>query len=108
VIQLAPELEHASRVAGAPYLTTLRRVVFPLLLPAMSGGFLLAFITFIREFVNSVMLFNPGNEVVSTVMYSYYSNGSLPQVAGISVLLSLAVVALMTLMARLFRIRISF
>jgi iron(III) transport system permease protein len=108
IIQLAPELEHASRVAGASQLATLRRVVFPLLLPAMGGGFLLAFITFIREFVNSILLFNPGNEVISVVMYSYYSNGSLPQVAAISVLMSLAVTVLLLLMSRVFKIRISF
>jgi iron(III) transport system permease protein len=108
IIQLSPELEHASRISGASQLATLRRVVGPLLLPAMAGGFLLAFITFLREFVNSVLLFNPGNEVISVVMYSYYSNGSIQDVAAISVLMSLAVGVLLFLMTKLFKIRISF
>jgi iron(III) transport system permease protein len=108
VIQVAEDLENASRVAGAGQMRTLVRIVFPLLIPAMFGGFLLAFITFVREFVTSVLLFSSGNEVVSVVMYSYYSNGRLPDVAVIAVVLSFMVFVLIGVAGRVFNFRISF
>lgn len=106
--QISPDLEHAARISGASTIATLRRVVVPLLLPAMGGTFLLAFITFLREFVNSVLLSDFGTEVISTVMYSYYSNGSLPTVAAIAVVMSAAVFLVILLLRKVFKIKIAF
>ncbi len=61
------------------------RIVLPTLRPALLGGLILAFITYMREFPLSVLLFRSGTEVITTVMYSFYSNGRLPFVAAISV-----------------------
>jgi iron(III) transport system permease protein len=107
VFQLSVDLEHASRVSGASQLGTLRRIVLPMLRPALLGGFLLAFITFMREFTASVLLTRSGTEVISTVMYSYYSNGRLPYVAAMSVGLWGVVVIVMLLMRILLKARVS-
>jgi iron(III) transport system permease protein len=106
--QVSTELEHASRVCGASQMATMGRIMLPLMLPAMSGVFLLAFISFMREFVNSVLLFGPKTEVISVLMYNYYSNGRLPSVAVVSVGLSLLVIAVFVFMSKVLRARIRF
>jgi iron(III) transport system permease protein len=108
VVQLSADLEHAGRIAGASQPAVLARIVLPILWPALLGGLILAFVTFMREFTASVLLFQPGTEVISTVMYSYYSNGRLPYVAAISVGLWLLVIVLMIVLRILFKARISF
>jgi iron(III) transport system permease protein len=108
MMQLSADLEHASRVSGATQIGTLARIVFPLLKQAMWGGFLLAFVTFMREFANSVLLYSPGREVLSVVMYNYYAYGQMPDVAVIAVFLSILPIALMLLMAKAFNVRIRF
>ena len=108
VVQLSVDLEHASRISGAGNLATMGRVVLPILRPALLGGLILAFITFMREFTLSVLLFRSGTEVISTVMYSFYSNGRLPFVAAISVGLWVAGMLLMVILRFVLKARITF
>lgn len=108
IVQLSADLEHAGRVCGASQLGTFARIVFPILLPAILGGMVLAFVTFLREFTTSVLLSNTGTEVISTVMYSYYSNGRLPYVAVIAVGLWAPVIVLLVVMRLVFRVRVRF
>jgi iron(III) transport system permease protein len=108
IAQLSVDLEHAARISGARAISTMARIVVPILGPAMLGGVLLAFITFMREFTTSVLLSRSGTEVISTVMYSYYSNGRLPYVAAISVGLWGIVFALMITLRIALKARISF
>jgi iron(III) transport system permease protein len=108
VVQTSVDLEHASRIAGAGNLATMVRIVIPILRPALLGGVVLAFITFMREFTASVLLFRSGTEVISTVMFSFYSNGRLPFVAAISVGLWVASFLLMLFLRFVMRARISF
>lgn len=108
VIQLSSELEHASRISGATQRATMVRIVLPLLLPALVGGGVLAFVTFLREFTTSVLLFDVGTEVVSTVMYSYYANGRMPFVAAMAVGMWGVVVVAMFIAQKLFKTKITF
>ena len=108
VVQLSVDLEHASRISGAGHLATMGRIVLPILRPALLGGLILAFITFMREFTLSVLLFRSGTEVISTVMYSFYSNGRLPFVAAISVGLWIAGMVLMVILRFVLKARITF
>ena len=108
VVQLSADLEHASRISGAGNLATLGRIVLPILRPALLGGLILAFITFMREFTLSVLLFRSGTEVITTVMYSFYNNGRLPFVAAISVGLWVAGMLLMVVLRFVLKARITF
>jgi len=108
VIQLSSELEHASRIFGATQRATMVRIVLPLLVPALVGGGVLAFVTFLREFTTSVLLFDVGTEVVSTVMYSYYANGRMPYVAVMAVAMWGVVVVAMFIAQKLFKTKITF
>ena len=108
VSQLSVDLEHAGRISGASQIKVIIRIVIPILLPALLGGLLLAFITYMREFSASVLLVRSGTEVISTVMYSYYSNGRLPYVAAISVGLWSMVLIVMLIFRLVFKVKISF
>jgi len=79
-----------------------------LLVPALVGGGVLAFVTFLREFTTSVLLFDVGTEVVSTVMYSYYANGRMPYVAVMAVAMWGVVVVAMFIAQKLFKTKITF
>lgn len=56
--ELGPELEEAALVLGATRWQTLRRVIFPVLLPAMITGFALAFARAIGEYGSVVFISN--------------------------------------------------
>src|SRR5262249_24600537 len=59
LMQSHVELEEASAVAGGAWLTTLRRVVLPLLRPSLVASFVLLFIVGFREFTLPMILHSP-------------------------------------------------
>lgn len=65
-----PELEEASRVSGYGLGQTLRRVVIPLLRPAMVGGWLLLFVLLMRDVAMSNLLYAGGNRTLSVALLS--------------------------------------
>ena len=67
VIQLANQ---SSRMAGASWLTTLRRITIPLLKPGIFAGWILLFVIFLRELSISIILYSVGTETLSVgVLY---------------------------------------
>ena len=58
-MQIHKELEEASATSGARWLATQRRVLVPLLLPALASGFILLFIVGVREFTIPLVLYSP-------------------------------------------------
>lgn len=85
VVQISPDLEAAGRVAGAGALFTSVRVLLPLLAPALTAAFFLAFISFFREFSVSSLMYATGTEVFSVAMFSMLGNGETGQVSALSV-----------------------
>lgn len=66
--QLDPALEEAAAVLGASRLRTLARVVLPLVLPGLTAGALLAFVTALGEFVASILLYTNRTRPISVEM----------------------------------------
>ncbi len=95
LVQIAPELEHASRVCGAGPWRTVLRVTVPLLAPALTGAFFLAFVSFYREFSVSALLYQTGSEVFSVAMFGMILDGNTTGVAALSVVFILAVAAVL-------------
>ncbi len=88
------ELEESSRTSGASWFTTVRRVLLPLLLPGLVAGWLLLFITFMREVSMSMLLSRSGTETLSVALYSMMSYdpvGAAAAYAVVQVVLILAV-----------------
>jgi len=74
-LQIHKELEEASSVSGARWLTTQARVLLPLILPALTAGFILLFIIGVREFTIPLVLYSQENVVLSVLLWQLFQNG---------------------------------
>jgi iron(III) transport system permease protein len=77
----------ASRAAGAGPLRTNLQIVVPLLRPAFGGAAALMFVLLTHEFAASLLVRAPTINVMGTILYDYYENGSYPLVACISLIM---------------------
>jgi iron(III) transport system permease protein len=73
MLAISEELDQSSRMAGASWVTTLRRITIPLLKPGIFAGWLLLFIIFLRELSISIILYTSGTETLSVGVY-YLAN----------------------------------
>lgn len=96
--QIPPELEQAARSSGAGGWQTLRRITLPLLLPGLAAGWIYSAIVSSRELSSALLLYTPGNEVVTVVFWQYWEGGQLTELSAMSVLM-MAVLLLMALAA---------
>ena len=84
--QISVELEESARIHGESWLGTMRRIVVPLLKPALTVGWILLFIEFIRSLSLSILLYTPESVVMPVVTYELYETGAYPALAAFSVL----------------------
>jgi len=87
LLQLQKELEESSGLSGAAWLTTFRRVVLPLLKPGLLAGWLYIAIVSVRELSSSILLYSPGTEVVSVVLWELWQNGQYVQLSALGVMM---------------------
>jgi len=66
------ELEEAAGVAGAPPLTTLRRIVAPLLTPALVAGWLFIFLIATRNWQSPWLLASQGRKVIAVAIFDQW------------------------------------
>lgn len=105
-VQLHPQLEEASLVSGASPLATLRRIVVPLLAPAVISAWTLMATMFLRELTVSVVLSRPGSEVLAVQILSFADDGlwgKLSALGILMILISTGLVLLAALAGRRFR-----
>ena len=98
VLQLHHELEEAAGVAGAGSLTTLRRIVAPLLSPAIIAGWLFIFLVANKELAIAVLLASPGSQVIAVSIFDQWVNGQGGELAAFGLIWTV----LMTVIACLF------
>ena len=87
LLQLHKELEESALLSGASWLTIFRRIVLPLLKPGLIAGWIYIVIVSIRELSSSVLLYSPGSEVVSVVLWEMWQNGQYVQLSALGVML---------------------
>src|SRR5512135_3131655 len=75
MLQVGRELEEAAQVADANAWQRFRRIIFPLTSPGFVSGFLLTFITTMRELSLIILLVTPSTQVLSTQTMRYKENG---------------------------------
>ena len=100
ILQIHPELEQAAGVAGADRGTMLRKVVFPLLWPAMASGWLFIFLLCAKEMSLPLLLAGPNSQTISVAMFDLWSNGQGGEVAALGLIWA----ALMTAVAATFHV----
>jgi iron(III) transport system permease protein len=74
LISLSADLEESSRMSGAGWITTVRRILIPLVWPGFIGGWILLFTTFTREVSMSLLLARSGTETMSVALYNFIAN----------------------------------
>jgi iron(III) transport system permease protein len=97
MLQIHKELEESAAMSGASWLMTFRRVVLPLLKPGLLAGFIYVMIVSIRELASSILLYSPGNEVVSIMIWELWQNGQYVELSALGVMLIIALFCLVML-----------
>jgi iron(III) transport system permease protein len=102
--QIDPALEEAVAMVGGGLWTTLRHVTLPLLKPGIAAGWTLLFIIFVRELAISILLYSPGNEVLSVLIYARWVEGDYGVLAAMAMIQVALVAVLIAIASRLFRV----
>jgi iron(III) transport system permease protein len=104
-VQIHSHLEESSRVCGAGTLTTLRRIVIPLLVPGVVSGWILMATMFVRELTLSVVLSRPGTEVIAVQILRFAEDGLWGRLSALGIIMifiSTALVVAASLVGRKF------
>jgi len=97
MLQIHKELEESAAMSGASWGRTFRRVVLPLLKPGLLAGWIYVMIVSIRELSSSILLYSPGTEVVSIMIWELWQNGQYVELSALGVMLILALFCLVML-----------
>ncbi len=89
MLQIHKELEESAAMSGASWSMNFRRIVLPLLKPGLLAGFVYVVIVSIRELSSSILLYSPGNEVVSIMIWELWQNGQYVELSALGVMLIL-------------------
>ena len=92
--QLSSELEESAMVSGASWAQTFRRVLVPLASSGIIAGFIYILIVSFRELSSTILLYSPGKEVLSVLLWEQFENGQLTTLAAIGVGMILILVVL--------------
>ena len=94
MLQIHKELEESAAMSGASFGRTFRRVILPLLKPGLLAGWIYVLIVSIRELSSSILLYSPGTEVVSIMIWELWQNGQYVELSALGVMLIIALFCL--------------
>lgn len=95
------DAERAAQSLGAGRFTVLRRIVLPLILPGVAGGWMLAFIQSFDELTMTVFVSTPGTTTLPVAMYNQIAQSIDPLVASVSTVLIVGTLVVMVVMDRI-------
>jgi iron(III) transport system permease protein len=94
MLQIHKELEESAAMSGASWATTFRRIILPLLKPGLVAGWIYIMIVSIRELSSSILLYSPGNEVLSILIWELWENGQYVELSALGVMFIVALFVL--------------
>jgi len=94
LMQIHPELENAATACGATWLTSMRKILLPLLWPHFLNAWLWILAHSMRDLTLALTLMSPDNIVLSSTLWVLWSFGDIPKA---SALLMLMVVGLLVI-----------
>jgi iron(III) transport system permease protein len=97
MLALHKELEESAIMSGASWGMTFGRVVLPLLKPGLIAGWIYVVIVSIRELSSSILLYSPGSEVISIMIWEYWQNGQYVELSALGVMLIASLMCLVLL-----------
>lgn len=90
MMQIHRELEESAAMGGASWATTFWRIILPLMKPGLIAGWIYIVIVSFRELSSSILLYSPGSEVVSIIVWELWQNGQYVELSALGVLMILA------------------
>jgi iron(III) transport system permease protein len=101
LVQLHRELEEAAAVSGASWWATFRRILLPLLRPALVGTWIYVFIVSLRELGSGVLLYSSQSVVLAVRIFDLRDSGNYTTIAALSVVLIVVLVILVSVLQRI-------
>jgi iron(III) transport system permease protein len=98
MLQIHRELEEAAAISGATPFTRVRRIVAPLLAPALLAGWLFIFLMSARVLSLAILLAGPRSQTMAVAMFDLWGNGQGTELAALGLMWSM----LMTVIAVVF------
>lgn len=98
--QMAPELEESAEVSGASWFQTFRRVLLPLMSSGVLAGWVYILVVSFRELSSTILLYSPGKEVLSVLIWEQFENGQFTTLAALGVCMIVILVVLVSLAYR--------
>ena len=87
LIQIHPELENAATAAGASWLTTMRKILLPLLWPHFLNAWLWIIAHSMRDLTLALTLMSPDNVVLSSTLWILWNFGDVPKASALLMLM---------------------
>jgi iron(III) transport system permease protein len=100
LIQLGSDLEEASKVCGARWFDTFRRVIFPLIMPALITVGLVGFISAARDISTVVLLGSGRSRTLSLLMLDFAAGAEFEKATVVAVII-VALVVVAAMLARM-------
>jgi iron(III) transport system permease protein len=98
-VQVHASLEESSLVSGASAMTTMRRIIAPIVLPGIVSAWILMATMFIRELTVSVVLSRPGSEVLAVRILNFADDGLWGKLSALGIIMILISTGLVLLAA---------
>jgi iron(III) transport system permease protein len=92
MMQVGHELEEAGVIAGASTWQRFKRIIFPLTFSGFMSGFLLTFITTMRELSLIILLVTPATQLLASQTMQYTENGDGQEANAVIIILITIVV----------------
>jgi len=100
VVQLDKSLEEAAWASGANRLASFRRIILPLLRPALQSGYFLLFIAYFREVAAAALIYTASTQVLSISIWAFFENANWGVASALSIVTTVITVTLMATVMR--------
>jgi iron(III) transport system permease protein len=97
MVSLGDTYIESARTSGAGALRTSVQIILPLMRATIGGAAALMFVLLTHEFAASLLVRSPTTQVMGTVLFDYYGNGSYPLVAAVALVMTAVTAAGVTL-----------
>jgi iron(III) transport system permease protein len=104
---IGSELIEASQIFKASQFESFRRVLLPLMLPGLAGGWIILFVQMSGELTASALLGGTTNPVIGQTILDFWNNGSFPQIAALAMAMTVINAVVVFAALRFSRLRTS-
>jgi iron(III) transport system permease protein len=105
--QIDVAVEEASSITGAPWLTTFRKITFPLMAPGILAGAVISFATLMGELSTTVILYSARWKTITVTIVEYLFSATIGPAYALGTILIVLVLVAITLANRILGRRMS-